>query len=287
MDSEVDADLKTLALPASTTISVFGASLIDDADASAGRATLELIIGTDVQAFDADTAKLDVAQEFTKQQGFNETVLIPLGTDLVTNGGFAADTDWTKGTGWTIASGVASSDGSQSADADLTQSLSLVSGKTYEVEFTISNYSAGNATPVAGDTEGTDRAANGTFTENIVAGAGGDIDIRADLDFVGDIDDVTVKLANVSWDLNDNQVTKLTLDGDLVLDNPTNQQAGTTYILRLIQDGVGSRILTFGSVFKFPGGTAPTLSTGVNDIDIISFVSDGTNMYGIFQGDFS
>lgn len=24
-----------------------------------------------------------------------------------------------------------------------------------------------------------------------------------------------------------------------------------------------------------------------NDIDLISFVSDGTNMYGIFQGDFS
>ena len=140
---------------------------------------------------------------------------------------------------------------------------------------------------MAGDTEGTDRVANGTFTENIIAGAGGNIDIRADLDFVGDIDDVTVKLANVSWDLNDNQVTKFTLDGNLVLDNPTNQQAGTTYIVTLTQDGVGSRTLSYGSVYKFPGGTAPTLSIGVNDVDIISFVSDGTNMYGVFQGDFS
>ena len=40
MDSEVDADIKTLSLPANTTISTFGASLIDDADAAAARTTL-------------------------------------------------------------------------------------------------------------------------------------------------------------------------------------------------------------------------------------------------------
>jgi len=48
MDSEVDADLKTLVLPASTTISTFGASLIDDSAAVNGRATLGVVIGTDV-----------------------------------------------------------------------------------------------------------------------------------------------------------------------------------------------------------------------------------------------
>lgn len=40
MDSEVDADIKTLSLPANTTISSFGASLIDDANASAAQTTL-------------------------------------------------------------------------------------------------------------------------------------------------------------------------------------------------------------------------------------------------------
>ena len=48
MDSEVDADIKTLSLPASTTISTFGASLVDDADAAAGRTTLGVdAAGTD------------------------------------------------------------------------------------------------------------------------------------------------------------------------------------------------------------------------------------------------
>ena len=42
MDSEVDADIKTLSLPASTTISSFGATLVDDASASAARTTLDV-----------------------------------------------------------------------------------------------------------------------------------------------------------------------------------------------------------------------------------------------------
>lgn len=111
----------------------------------------------------------------------------------VTNGTFAADVSWTKGTGWTIAAGVASSDGTQAGNSDLSQVLaSLSPGSSYVVTYTVSGYSAGNVAANVGGTAGTSRAANGTFTETIVCGATTTFAIRADLDFIGSIDTVTV-----------------------------------------------------------------------------------------------
>lgn len=86
--------------------------------------------------------------------------------------------------------------------------------------------------------------------------------------------------ANISWDLNTNQVAKVTPTGTRILDNPTNMKDGATYILTKL--GTGS--LTFGSAYKWPGGTAPTFTSGT---DIMTFISDGTSMYGVVQTNFS
>ena len=58
MDSEVDADIKTLSLPANTTISATAKTLLDDANTTNMRTTLGLDIGSDVQAFDLGLANI-------------------------------------------------------------------------------------------------------------------------------------------------------------------------------------------------------------------------------------
>jgi len=92
---------------------------------------------------------------------------------------------------------------------------------------------------------------------------------------------------NISWNLNSAQVAKVTLGGNRTLDNPTNMVDGGTYILRVIQDGTGTRTLSYGSAYKWPAGVAPVVAAGANDISVLTFVSDGTNMYGVAQTDFS
>ncbi len=65
----------------------------------------------------------------------------------------------------------------------------------------------------------------------------------------------------------------LTLAGTgRTLANPTNITAGQSGVIAINQDATGSStITTYGSYFKFAGGTAPTLSTGANDLDILSY----------------
>jgi hypothetical protein len=93
--------------------------------------------------------------------------------------------------------------------------------------------------------------------------------------------------ASISWDLNNNQACGVTLGGNRTLSNPTNQQAGACYTLIVKQDGTGSRTLAYGSAYKWAAGTAPTLSTAANAVDILTFISDGTNMYGVAQKGFA
>ena len=66
-----------------------------------------------------------------------------------------------------------------------------------------------------------------------------------------------------------------------------NPVAGASYLFFLRQGGGGTNVVTFSSEFKWPGGTAPTLSTAAGAVDIVSGISDGTNIYADTTKDFS
>lgn len=93
--------------------------------------------------------------------------------------------------------------------------------------------------------------------------------------------------STVAWDVSLGAVAKVTLGGNRTLGAPTNLVDGGTYILRVIQDGTGTRTLAYNAVFKWPAATAPVLTTTAGAIDILTFVSDGTNLYGVAQKAFA
>jgi len=85
--------------------------------------------------------------------------------------------------------------------------------------------------------------------------------------------------ATISWNTAEGQVAEVTLEGNRTMAAPTNVKDGAFYSLKVIQDGTGSRTISWNAVFKFTGATAPTLSTAANSVDFIVFSSDGTNLY--------
>lgn len=91
--------------------------------------------------------------------------------------------------------------------------------------------------------------------------------------------------ATINWNLDLDQVAKVTIAGNRTLAAPTNMKDGGSYILRVKQDATGGRTLSWNAVYKFIGGT-PVISTAANALDIFTFTSDGTNMYctGYQQG---
>jgi hypothetical protein len=77
--------------------------------------------------------------------------------------------------------------------------------------------------------------------------------------------------ATVAVDLSLSNNYTLTLAGNRTLGAPTNQTAGQSGLIVITQDATGSRTLAYNSVWKFPGGTAPTLTTTASAVDVLAF----------------
>ena len=91
--------------------------------------------------------------------------------------------------------------------------------------------------------------------------------------------------ATITPDFGANQNFTVTLGGNRTFANPTNIVAGQTGSIFVVQDATGGRTLSFGSYFKFPAGTAPTLSSGANAVDRIDYiVRTTTEIHAVFTG---
>ena len=84
--------------------------------------------------------------------------------------------------------------------------------------------------------------------------------------------------ATIALDWNNGNVQKVTLGGNRTF-TFANPKTGGRYLIVLKQDGTGSRTITWPTI-KWQGGSAPTLTTTANKVDLITIIYDGTDYFG-------
>ena len=82
--------------------------------------------------------------------------------------------------------------------------------------------------------------------------------------------------ANVAWNTLTSPVAKVTLGGNRNLSAGSGGVTGAFQSLLVIQDGTGSRTLTFNAVYEFTGDVAPTLTTTASRGDLFVFRYNGS-----------
>ncbi len=84
--------------------------------------------------------------------------------------------------------------------------------------------------------------------------------------------------STVTFNLTNGHIQQVTLGGNRTL-ALSNVSAGDCFVLRLIQDGTGSRTVNWFSTIKWTYGTAPTLTTTGGKTDVFGFICTSSGNY--------
>ena len=89
-------------------------------------------------------------------------------------------------------------------------------------------------------------------------------------------EDTLTDASTITWAANTSPVAKVTLGANRTLGNASGGVAGQFISLLVIQDGTGSRTLTWNAAYEFKDDTAPTLTTTANKGDVFVFRYNGS-----------
>jgi hypothetical protein len=87
--------------------------------------------------------------------------------------------------------------------------------------------------------------------------------------------------ATVTFDMSTSNLNSVTLGGNRTL-ALSNVSVGQCFMLRLTQDGTGSRTVTWFTTIKWAGGAAPTLTTTAAKADLFGFLCTSSGNYDGF-----
>ncbi len=80
-------------------------------------------------------------------------------------------------------------------------------------------------------------------------------------------------------DLSKGNIHHITMPAGNITIAISNGTVGQCFIIRILQDSVGSRTVTWFTTIKWAGGTPPTLTTTASKADTVGFEITGTNTY--------
>jgi hypothetical protein len=79
--------------------------------------------------------------------------------------------------------------------------------------------------------------------------------------------------ATITPNADTTDIFTVTLGGNRTIGAPGGTPvSGQKLVGRLKQDGTGSRVPAWNAIYRFPGGTAPTLTTAANKTDYLGFI---------------
>jgi hypothetical protein len=92
------------------------------------------------------------------------------------------------------------------------------------------------------------------------------------------VEDTLTDASTITWDVIASPVAKVTLGANRTIAAPSGSTpaAGQFIALTVIQDGTGSRTLTWNATYEFKDDTAPTLTTTASKGDLFIFKYNGS-----------
>jgi hypothetical protein len=199
---------------------------------------------------------------------------------FVTNGGALgtpASATLTNATGLPISTGVSGlgTGAATAAGNAVNTNGGLVTASTASIASGALLTGGGSGTAISGITPGTGvataLAANVSAAADIQAGTSGSkLVVPSAIAGSGALQTLTDG-ATISWDMASGYNAKVTLTASgHTLAAPTNVTAGLTYQIWVIQDGTGSRTMSWNAAYKFGTAGAPTLTTTASAKDLIT-----------------
>ncbi len=85
--------------------------------------------------------------------------------------------------------------------------------------------------------------------------------------------------SDLAWNLQTSQTAIHTLTDNTTVSNPSNMKAGGTYVLRIIQ-AAGVYSIDWDTSYIWGSQDPPAAPAANGDVIILTFYSDGSNMYG-------